>query len=293
MSAIVISELTKRMGKKRIFSDLNLEVIDGEFFALLGLEGSGKTTLSKILFNFLKPTKGKATIYDMDCVRDSKNIKESVSIIPEDIIFQENIKVSTMLKRTLSLHNLKNTDDIATLTEYFNLNSRLRLLEMNENEKKLFLIINALITKPRLLIIDEPSKYLNSNQVGKLFEYLNTLKVDEGLTVFILTQSLVEAQRYCDRAAYLYNGQIKEVEFLSDKIANDKIIKIYSPLNDLSPFVNIGAKIIKDENKDKILYYDKDMKILSRVIAESCIDNYSIENSSLYDKILAYFNEEA
>lgn len=288
MSAIVISELTKRMGKKNVFSNLNLEVLEGEFFGLLGLENSGKTTLARILFNYLKPAKGKAYIYDMDTTKDSKAIKESVGFVPDELLLRENEKVNSLLKNTLKLHGLSNSEETDMLLEYFELDGRLKFFDMNENEKKKFSIINALIIKPRLLILDEPTKNLNSGEVEKLFSHLNKLKSEESLTVFMLTSSLADAQRFCDRAAYLYDGEIKEVEELSSKRSNDKIIKIYSN-TDMTPFTNIGARVLSSNENNKALYYDKDMKILSRVIYEYQIENYSIENSSLSEKIEAYY----
>lgn len=289
MSAIVVNDLTKRIGKKVIFSNINLEVLEGEFFAVLALDSQGKTTLARILFNFLKPDRGSAYIYDIDCGKDSKTIKESVSYVPEDFFFQENIRAGSLLKKTLAFHNLTNTDELKYLVDYFDFNPKLKVNEMDENEKKIFTIINALIVKPRLIIMDEPTKYLSSEQKTKLYDHLNLLKESENLSALILTNSLVEAQTNCDRAAYLHDGKIKGTEYLKDKIANDKIVKIYSDINDLSEFISIGSKVVKNEENEKILYFDGDLKELSKVIYNSYIDNYNIENSSLEDKISAYF----
>lgn len=292
MSAIVISDLTKRMGKKKVFQNLNLEVLESEFFALLGLEGAGKTTIARIIFNYLKPAKGQVMVYDMDCTKDSKYIKESVSYIPEEVVFNENVRASYLFKKTLSAHNLQNTEELDKLLELFNFNQRLRFSEMTGSEKKLFAVINALIIKPRLIVMDEPSKGLSSEQVAILFDHLKYLKENEGLTVFVLTDSLMEAQRYCDRAAYLYDGKIRDIEYLKDKISNDKLIRIHTNISDLTPFTEIGAILLKNSPYEKIFYYDKDMNLLSNVISRHMIDDYTIENSSLRDKISAYYDTE-
>ncbi len=290
MSAIVINNLTKRIGGNKVFSNLNLEVMEGEIFALLGLEKSGKTTLAKILFNYHKPTRGKAYIYDMDCSKESKTIKESVSYVPQNLLYQDNLKAGTIFRNTLSFHNLKNTEEISNLASYFNFNPRVKFVDMTDNEKRIMSIINALIIRPRLVVFDEVTKELDLEQIEKLFTYLKNERKNEGLSALFLTDSLVEAQRYCDRAAYLYEGEIKEVEYLKDKVSNDKIIKIYGPFQNLSAFIDIGARLIKNDPFEKIFYYDKDMVILSRVIANAELRNYSIEDSSLSDKITAYFN---
>lgn len=291
MDAIVIENLTKRLGKRRILSNLNLEVLENESMAVLGLKDSGKTTLAKTLFNYIKPSKGKTYIYDLDCKKDSKAIKESVSFVPQEIIFDENSRAANIFKSTLNFHNLKNTDEIDKLCAYFNFNSRLKVADMNESEKRILSIINALIIRPRLLVIDEGLKELDSNQKDSLFSYLNEQRELDGLTVLLFTDSLIDAQRYCDRAAYLYKGEIKDIEYLKDKTSNDKIVKIFSPFDNIGAFLDIDAKLIKNEPYEKIFYYDKNMMILSRVIANCDIANYSIEDSSLSDKIRAYFEE--
>lgn len=292
MSAIVISDLTKRMGKKRLFSNLNLEVLEGEAFALLALDNCGKTTLSRILFNYLKPAKGRITIFDLDSVKDSKTIKESVGFVPEKLALQENLKASTLFKYTLSSHNFKNTEQLNYLIDYFDFNQRLKIVDMNGREKKLFSIINALIVKPRLIILDEPVKDLEEDDKVKLFSLLNKLKQDENLTIFMLTSSLVDAQKYCDRAAFLNEGEIVGVEFLKDKISNDKLVKIYTPLNNYSPLQSVGAILISDKLDSKHFYFDKDMRDLSDIIANMRIDNYTIEDASLNNKLDAIKNKE-
>ncbi|WBW50664.1 ABC transporter ATP-binding protein [Peptoniphilus equinus] len=289
MSAIVISDMTKRLGKKRLFQNLNLEVLEGEFFALLGQEGSGKTAIAKILFNYLKPAKGSVRIYDLDPTKDAKLIKESVSYVPEEPSFDENIRASALFSKTLKLHNFASYDEVNKLTDLFKFNSRLRFPEMTVGEKKVCAIINALITKPRLVILDEPAKFLSDEDVEVLFAYLTDLKVTEGLGAFILTDNLINAQRFCDRAAYLHDGQIQNVEYLNDKVANDKIVRIRKNLKDVTAFTTIGAILLKDSPYEKIFYYDRDMNLLSRVIADHMIEDYTIENCSLDDKMAAYF----
>lgn len=292
MGAIVINDLTKRLGKDRVLSELNLEVLEGEFFALLGLSGSGKTTLCKILFNFLKPTKGKAYIYDMDCQGSSKAIKESVSFVPQEVSSSENPKAISIFKKTLSYHNLKNDEEIGVLCDYFNFDSKLRLQDMDAKEKRIFSIINALIVRPRLLIIDEPTYNMDDSTLDKLFRHLNTLKTDENLTVFMLSDSLSFAQKYCDRVAYISGGSIRDIEYVKDKNVGDKLITIYNSVHDPIIFTNIGAKIVSRDDNKIVYYYDKDMKIFTNMLAGLSINNYTVEHSSLSNKIEAYYENK-
>lgn len=290
MSAIVITDLTKRLGKQRVLSNINLEILDGEFFSLLGTENSGKTTLAKIIMGYLKPNNGSIRIYDMDSFKESKEIKESTSLVFEDLILNSNLKVNSLLKKTLNAHNLSSTEDIDTLCDYFELNGSNRISALDNREMKILSIVNALVTKPRLLVLDNPTKDLNESDINKLFSHIKKLNETEGLTVLLLSDSLSEAKKYSSRIAYLSNGKIQNIEYNNQKISEDKVLKIPEYRGNLNYFTSIGARVIKDEDDETILYYDKEIPALSKVIYEENLVNYELKNAKLEDKINAYYS---
>lgn len=287
MSAILINDLSKKIGKEVIFSSLNLEVQDGEFFALLAPEKKGKTTLARIIFNFLKPSHGKVLVYDMDVTKDSKTIKEGVAYVPSEIMFEENTKASSIFNKTLSQHNLSNKDELNNLLDYFGFDQRLKFSNMTEREQKLFSIINALIFKPRLIVLDDTTKDLTNDDNIKLFSYLRNLKEEYGLTVLMLSDDLSMAQSYFDRVAILKDGEVKDIEFVKDRISNDKVLVIKGPVDSLKEFENIGARVIRDELELHELYYNGSMIELTKIINDKQLRNYSILDSTLDDKVKA------
>lgn len=292
MSAIVINDLTKGKGKEKVLSNLNLEILDGEFFSLLGTENSGKTTLARIIMGYLKPGRGSIRVYDMDSFKESKEIKETVSFVSEDMIFDSKIKSYALLKKTLNAHGLSNTEDIDVLCDYFDFNSSLRICDLRDRERKLFSIINALVIKPRLIILDKPTKFLEDKDVDKLFSYIKRLNETEGLTVLLLSDSLREAKKYSSRIAYLSDGKIQDTEYNNVKAAGDKVLKIDSYRGNLNYFTSIGARIIKDEEDETILYFDGALPELSKVIYEEGLENYVLEDAKLSDKVSAYYKGE-
>ncbi|MBS5945895.1 MAG: ATP-binding cassette domain-containing protein [Peptoniphilus harei] len=292
MSAIVINDLTKGKGKEKVLSNLNLEILDGEFFSLLGTENSGKTTLARIIMGYLKPGRGSIRVYDMDSFKESKEIKETVSFVSEDMIFDSKIKSYALLKKTLNAHGLSNTEDIDVLCDYFDFNSNLRICDLRDRERKLFSIINALVIKPRLIILDKPTKFLEDKDVDKLFSYIKRLNETEGLTVLLLSDSLREAKKYSSRIAYLSDGKIQDTEYNNVKVAGDKVLKIDSYRGNLNYFTSIGARIIKDEEDETILYFDGALPELSKVIYEEGLENYVLEDAKLSDKVNAYYKGE-
>ena len=292
MSAIVINDLTKGKGKEKVLSNLNLEILDGEFFSLLGTENSGKTTLARIIMGYLKPGRGSIRVYDMDSFKESKEIKETVSFVSEDMIFDSKIKSYALLKKTLNAHGLSNTEDIDVLCDYFDFNSSFRICDLRDRERKLFSIINALVIKPRLIILDKPTKFLEDKDVDKLFSYIKRLNETEGLTVLLLSDSLREAKKYSSRIAYLSDGKIQDTEYNNVKAAGDKVLKIDSYRGNLNYFTSIGARIIKDEEDETILYFDGALPELSKVIYEEGLENYVLEDAKLSDKVNAYYKGE-
>ena len=292
MSAIVINDLTKRKGKEKILSNLNLEILDGEFFSLLGTENSGKTTLARIIMGYLKPGSGSIRVYDMDSFKESKEIKETVSFVPQDMIFDSKIKSYALLKKTLSTHGLSNTEDIDVLCDYFEFNSNLRICDLRDRERKLLAIINALVIKPRLLILDSPAKFLEEKDIDRLFSHVRKLNESEGLTVLLLSDSLRAAKKYSSRIAYLSEGKIQDTEYNNVKAAGDKVLKIDSYRGNLNYFTSIGARIIKDEEDETILYFDGALPELSKVIYEEALENYVLEDAKLSDKVNAYYKGE-
>ena len=292
MSAIVINDLTKGKGKDKVLRNLNLEILDGEFFSLLGTEKSGKTTLARIIMGFLKPNSGSIKVYDMDSFKESKEIKESVSLVPEDMIFDSKIKSFALLKKTLNAHNLANTEDIDILCDYFEFNSNLRVCDLRDRERKLLAIINALVIKPRLLILDNPCKFLEEKDIDRLFSHVKKLNEQENLTVLLLSESLREAKKHSSRIAYLSDGKVQDIEYNNAKAAGDKVLKIDSFRGNLNYFTSIGSRIIKDEEDETILYYDGPLPELSKVIYEEGLENYVLEDAQLSDKVNAYYKGE-
>lgn len=285
MSAIVVSGLTKKFRRDLVFNDFNLEVFDGEIFSIMGMEGSGKTTLARILFHFLKPNKGSVRIFDMDGQKESKSVKEFTGYVPEDVWIYDNLKPMAIFKHTLAFHGLKNTDDIQSLMEFFELDNRHKFSDLTDSERKRVAIINALITKPKLLVLDNPSKHLNHAMLDKLFTHIKRLQSSEGLTVLLLTDDMSIGQRYGDRGAYLAGGRLTGIEYLKDKKNNDKILRIFDELIDVNAFEEVGASLLKDESGDVEFFYDGYLPTLTTVLHQQKVKNYVLEDAELEDKV--------
>ncbi|MDO5301243.1 MAG: ATP-binding cassette domain-containing protein [Tissierellia bacterium] len=280
------------MRRNTILDALDLEVHEGEIFALMGVEGAGKTTLARILYHYLKPSSGEVRIFDMDAVKESQLVKAFCGYVPEDVWIYEHLKPMSIFKKTLSFHESRNTEDIGQLMDYFELDNRKKFGDLSDSERKRVAIINALITHPKLLILDEPTKYLSVTMVEKLFRHLKELQRTEHLTVFMLTENLTVGQKYADRAAYLSEGRIVGMEYVKEKTSSDKMLRITGETGDLSAFTQIGAAPIKDEEGEREFFYNGYLPTLTTVLYQQRIQDYTLEDAILSHKIASYATQE-
>ncbi|MDO5037967.1 MAG: ATP-binding cassette domain-containing protein [Tissierellia bacterium] len=285
MSAIVIKDLSKKHRRENILDGLNLEVFEGEFFTLLGQEGAGKTLLARILMNFIKPNGGSASILQMDTRKESKEIKRFCSYVPQEVWIYGNLKPLAIFKKTLAAHGLKNQDEIQNLMDYFNLSNREKFQALSAQDRKKVAIINSLITKPNLLILDEPAKFLSPGMTEKLFKHLKYLQTSEDLTSFVLSDDLARAQIYSDRIGFLDRGQIRGIESMKNKENNDKILRILDHGFNIHAFEAIGTKKIYDDQDNLAFFYDGYLPSLTTVLHQERIQNYSLEDANLSEKL--------
>lgn len=286
MSAIVVNSFNKKFNGVSL-RDLNLEILDGEFFALLGDENSGNTILGKVIFNFLKSQRGSVRVFDLDPSSDSKEIKQYCAYSPKEIYFDDNPKAITVFKNTLKTHNLKTTDELEYLLEYFNFDERQKVNDMEDCDRRIFSIINALIVKPRLAVMEYMTDGLPKDVVAKLFAYLENKREEEGLTLLFVSGDYENAQRYCDRVAVMEEGQVKEVTYVKDKLSNDKIFRIYHENIDMERFDSIGCVPIYRGKDYSELYFNGDASLLVSLIANEDIKDFTIEDADLSQKIRA------
>ena len=293
MGAIVMNDITKRVGRKRVLDQVNLEVLEGEFYSILSLEEEAKDALVKILLNFKKPSNGYASIYDFDVNKQSKEVKGYTTLISKEALFPEGDRRKTIFKRTLNFHDLEAPEDYEDLLDLFDCQENLKVINMDLRQRRLTSIVNALIAKPKVLIVQDATKYINPTDIQKFLNKLKTLQKQENLTILFLSDDLSIAQRYSDRVAYLYEGKIRDIEYLKEKQTKDKLLKIYSPRVNKNEFFDLGARPILSDDGVETFYYDGYLPKLTEVLSRQEIEDYNIEDALLEDKLDAYYGSSA
>lgn len=235
MIAVKLNQLSKKYGRRIGISGIDLTINEGEIFGLIGPDGAGKTTILRILMNFISPSDGEAEVFDMDVTKESKKIKKDTVYVPGDVYFYHKRKASKYLKTVLRAHHQKKNPAKKELIDRFELDLKERFGEMDRSDQKKLALAAALLSNARLLLLDEPLRGLDAMAQGDLFRYLGKLK-SEGSTVLITGRDSEEIAALCDRMAVIENGEItvspENFDYDESEAFGENTIDIFSEESD-------------------------------------------------------------
>lgn len=199
-------------GNVTALSDINLEINSGELFGLIGPDGAGKTTLLRILTTVLLADKGEASLNGMDVVQDFKSIRQQVGYMPgkfslyQDLSIEENLEFFARVFNTTVEENYELIRDIYVQIEPF---KKRRAGALSGGMKQKLALCCALIHRPEILILDEPTTGVDAVSRKEFWEMLKRLK-DYGITIVVSTPYMDEAD-LCDRVALIQAGKILSI----------------------------------------------------------------------------------
>lgn len=215
-NAIEVADLTKYYANFLAVDHISFEVKQGEIFGFLGPNGAGKTTTMKMLTGLTKPTSGTLTVAGKDMIRESIEAKKSIGVVPENSNLYDEMSAWDNLIFAAQLYNLPKTERkkrAKELLELFGLYERHKdhVGDFSRGMKRRLTIAAALIHRPKLLFLDEPTSGLDvqsSRTIRNLIKELN----DSGVTVFLTTHYIKEADQLCQRVAIINKGKIVAVD---------------------------------------------------------------------------------
>jgi ABC-2 type transport system ATP-binding protein len=283
MKAIVEAKgLTKRYGHLLAVDHVDLEVFEGEIFGLLGPNGAGKTTIIRMLTGQTKPTLGEALIAGHDIVREPIKAKESVGVVPEVSNVYDEMSAWDNLVFAAELYGVPRSERgrrAGELLELFGLYERReeKVGNLSKGMKRRLTIAAALIHKPRIVFLDEPTTGLDvqsSRVIRPLIKELN----ESGVTIFLTTHYIEEADQLCQRIAIINQGKIVALdspERLKARAEEGHVVEVsLSPatgleerLKDLK-YVNGATRV-----GEKFRLYVEDVSLAIPVLADFCREN--------------------
>ncbi|MCJ7679955.1 MAG: ABC transporter ATP-binding protein [Candidatus Aminicenantes bacterium] len=210
-AAIKTTNLTKSYGRHRGIVDLNLCVEPGEIFGFIGPNGAGKSTTIRTLLGLLFPTSGSGSIFGLDIVKQSREIKKKIGFMPSEVGYYHRMNVRELLNYSARFYKADCVSRIEELAHTFALELDRKILDLSRGNQKKVSIVQSLIHRPQLLILDEPTSGLDPLMQAKFFNILRE-ENNRGTTVFFSSHTLSEVQTMCRRVAIIREGRIAAIE---------------------------------------------------------------------------------
>lgn len=221
---IEVRNLVKTYGERRAIDNISFEIKKGDVVGLLGPNGAGKSTTMKIITGFMSPTSGKASVCGFDVFENPLEVKKRIGYLPEnpplylEMTVESYLKYVAQLKKVPPAEIQKNIEMALEKTQLTE--SRKRVIRnLSKGFKQRVGIAQALVSKPEILILDEPTVGLDPKQVSEIRDLINQLKGEH--TVILSTHILSEVQATCNKIIIIHQGRL----ILEDSIDNIQNIK--------------------------------------------------------------------
>ena len=210
---IEVNNLERTFGDQKAVDGMTFTVEPGEVFGLLGPNGAGKTTTVRLLNGILPPSAGTARVFGLDPVSQGAAIRQRTGVLTETPALYERLSARENLEFFATLHSLPQPERNRRLTEmldFFDLSARAtdKVETFSKGMKQRLALARALVHRPPLLFLDEPSSGLDPEAAQQVDNLIADLGRTDDQTVILATHNLLEAQRLCDRVAVMNRGKI-------------------------------------------------------------------------------------
>ncbi len=274
MNAIETTNLTKYYDKLCAVDHLSLSV-NNEIFALVGPNGSGKTTTVMMLTTLLHQTEGSATVCGYDVVREGEQVRKKLSYVPQDMAVDIKLTGRENVMFFAKLYGVQNPKDKS--------DEMLAILELSERGDDLVKtysggmrrrleLAQALVHQPEVLFLDEPTIGLDVAARKKIWEHIAKLR-NKGMTIFVTTHYMDEADQYCDRVGIISKGKIVALD--SPSALKSKLMKdvITAKISGTYVAVLIEGVRFVGQNDDEITFTAENGKEALPLLAKILSDN--------------------
>jgi ABC-2 type transport system ATP-binding protein len=313
--AIEVSEITKKFGPIIAVDNVSFDVMEGEFFGFLGPNGAGKTTLIRMLTTLLKPTSGKAVVACCDVAKNPEGVRQEIGVVPQamttdlDLTGYENMNI---YGRFYGIPSKERKERIEYLLEMVGLTARAHDLvaAFSGGMRRRLDIVRALVHKPKILFLDEPTIGLDPQSRHVVWDFLRKLREGDLITIFLTTHYMEEAEALCDRVAIIDSGKIIATggpEELKSQIPGNDIISLV--LDTISaditeriknlPFVhkvNVEgntARVYVDSGAQNLPVLIDEMKSLGLKVVSATVHEQSLEDVFIHFTGKSIREEEA
>jgi ABC-2 type transport system ATP-binding protein len=215
LAAIRTAKVSKDYGAGRGLFDLDLEVRPHEVFGYVGLDGAGKTTTMRLLMGMIRPTSGSAHIFGLECIREAAAVKRKVGYLPEEMPQFGGLRGKEVVAYLGGMRGGVDSMSVRRVSERLDLDLNRRYREYATGTKRRFGILLALLNRPELLILDEPTAGLDPRSKLELYSMVREAR-DGGATVFMASNALSEVEPVSDRIGVIRSGRLIRISAAGD-----------------------------------------------------------------------------
>lgn len=293
-SAIHVKNLVKFYGKIQALHGVDLEVKRGEVYGFLGPNGAGKTTAIRCMLDLIRPQGGSISILGINPQKDPEAVKERVGYLPGELHVDENMTAKQIFRYFNRLRgNRSDWSFIEELSERLKLELNIPIKNFSKGNKQKVGIVQALMHKPELLLLDEPTGGLDPLMQQEVLSMLAEAQ-DSGTTVFFSSHIISEVQAVADRVAIIRDGLIVEVAetaTLLHRSMRKVRIRFQQPTQADDLLKLPGVKLLsKDDGQSLLLEVEGDMDTLIKTLAKYPVNDFETERTSLEEIFLAYYH---
>ena len=288
---IHVSDLTKYYSETLAVDHINFEVNKGEVFGFLGPNGAGKTTTIRCMMDFIRPSSGSISILGMDSQKKSAEIKNQVGYLSGDVRLYEKLTGEQHIKYIEGFRG--KAPFVKTLIKKLNFDPKIKVKNLSKGNKQKLALILALMCKPKILIMDEPTAGLDPILQNEIYETLEKMK-SKGATVFFSSHIISEIERIADRVGIIKEGRLSKVESIED-LSRKKMRNIeirFKGKYKISDFKIPGVKRIEKISEGILINYVGDINPLLKKLTSYNIAELEISHASLEDVFLEFYNNK-
>jgi ABC-type multidrug transport system, ATPase component len=292
-TVIDTAKLTKYYGKQLGIEDVDLEVKRGEVFGYLGPNGAGKTTTIRTLLDFIRPTRGSATVFGLDVRQSSVDIHRRVGYLNGELALYNNMTGEDLLKYLGNLRGGLDWKYVRELAARFQCDLPRRIQGLSLGNKQKLGLLQAFMHKPELLILDEPTNGLDPLMQHEFYDLLTETK-KEGRTIFLSSHILPEVEKVCDRVGIIRQGKLVTVETIETlKSHSVRQLEIhFARAIPKEKFSNVpGIRDILVQDKLLTCNVVGSLDALVKAAAQFEVINIISHEPSLEDIFMTYYNE--
>jgi ABC-2 type transport system ATP-binding protein len=296
-AAIRADGLTKYYGAVIGIEDLSFEVARGEVYGFLGANGAGKTTTIRLLLDLLRPSRGRASVLGIDCRRHSLEARRQIGYLPGDLPIYPDLNARDYLAylaridgRPVQPNYLQHLFARFDVSE---IDQRRRLREQSHGMKQKIGIVQALMAKPPIVILDEPTAGLDPLMVQAFRETVSDLKRGGETTVFLSSHVLAEVESTCDRIGLIRGGRMATTGTIDDirRAAARRVRVVFSSQVSAPPAL-VGVTAVAVSGTEWVLDVRGPLGTLVEALAGLPLHDLHIEPFKLEDYVAQFYTED-